>query len=152
MINTTKRLCDGRGVGNHANSALDACEISSWNNSRGLVVDATLKTSGAPVHELDGPLSLDGGYGSIDVLGHNVTAVHEAACHVFSMTGVALGHHAGGFKHGVSNLGHRELFVVSLLSGNDWCIRREHEMDAWVGYQVSLELCYIHVQGTVETK
>jgi hypothetical protein len=41
-----------------------------------------LETSGAPVHELDGPLGLDGGDGGIHVLGHYVTAVQHAARHV----------------------------------------------------------------------
>lgn len=152
MINAAEGLGDGRGVGNHANCTLDACKISSWNNRGWLVVNTALETGGAPIHELDGPLGLDGGHGGIDILGHNISAVHETAGHVLPMTGIALGHHAGGLEDGVGNLGHRELLVVCLLGGDDRSVRREHEVDAGVGHQVGLELGHIHVQGTVETK
>jgi hypothetical protein len=49
---------------------------------RGSDYETHLETSGAPVHELDGPLGLDGGDGGIHVLGHHVTAVEHAARHV----------------------------------------------------------------------
>ena len=58
-------------------------------------VDAALEAGGAPVDELDGPLGLDGGDGGIDVLGHDVTTVQQAAGHVLAVTGVAL-HHLRG--------------------------------------------------------
>jgi hypothetical protein len=47
-----------------------------------LAVATHLEAGGAPVHELDGPLGLDGGDGGIHVLGHHVTAVEHAASHV----------------------------------------------------------------------
>jgi hypothetical protein len=37
-----------------------------------LVADAQLETGRAPVDELNGALGLDGGHGSVDVLGHDV--------------------------------------------------------------------------------
>ena len=43
----------------------------------------------APVNKLDGALGLDGSDGRIDVLGHNVAAVHQAARHVLAMAWVA---------------------------------------------------------------
>ncbi len=49
---------------------------------RGSESQTHLETGGAPVHELDGPLGLDGGDGGIHVLGHHVTAVQHAASHV----------------------------------------------------------------------
>lgn len=106
VINAAKSLSNGRGVGNHTNSTLNACKIASWNNRGWLVIDTALETSGAPIHELDGPLGLDCGNGCIDILGYNVSAVHETAGHVLSMTGIALGHHASGLEDGVGNLGH----------------------------------------------
>jgi hypothetical protein len=152
VINAAEGLGNGRGVGNHAHGTLDTCKISSWNNGGWLVVDTALESGGAPIDELDGPFRFDGGHGGIDILGHNISTVHEAAGHVFSMTGITLGHHTGGLEDRVGNLGNRELLVVRLLGGDDWCVRREHEVDAGVGHQVGLELGNIHVQCTVKTK
>ena len=43
-----------------------------------------LEASGAPVHELDAALGLDGGDGGVHVLGHHVTTVEHAAGHVLA--------------------------------------------------------------------
>ncbi|CAN0344638.1 unnamed protein product, partial [Ectocarpus sp. 4 AP-2014] len=119
-------------------------------NGGGLVVDAALEAGGAPVHELDGALGLDGGHRGVHVLGHHVSAVHEAARHVLAVTGVALGHHAGRLEHRVGDLRHRQLLVVGLLRRDDGRVRRQHEVDAGVGHQVGLELGHVHVKGAVE--
>jgi len=55
------------------------------------------------------PIGLDGGDGGVDILGDDISAVHEAAGHVVSVTGVALGHHASGLKDTVGDFGYREL-------------------------------------------
>lgn len=73
-------------------------EMMSVREVSHLVVDTALETSGAPVDELDGALGLNGGDGSINVLGDDVTAVHEAARHVLAVAGVALGHHGSGLE------------------------------------------------------
>jgi len=152
VIDSGEDLSDGGGVGHHADGAHDLGEITSGHNSGGLVVDTALETSGAPVDELDGSLGLDGGDGGVDILGHDITSVHEAAGHVLSVTGVALGHHGGGLEGGVGDLSDGELLVVGLLGGDDWGVGREHEMDTGVGHEVSLELSDIHVKGTVESE
>ena len=73
------------------------------------------ESSGAPIHKLDGALGLDGGNGSIDILGHNITSVQEATGHVFAMTGITLDHLVGRFETGIGDLSHRKLLMVSLL-------------------------------------
>jgi len=45
-----------------------------------------------------------------------------------------------------------ELFVVSLLCRDDWCIGCKHKVNAWVWHQVGLELRKIDVKSTIETK
>ena len=70
-------------------------KITAGDNGRGLVVDTALEASRAPVDELDGSLGLDGGNGGVDVLGDDITSVHEAASHVLSVSWVTLGHHGG---------------------------------------------------------
>jgi len=76
------RLGDGGGVGDHAHRALHLGQVAARHHGGRLVVDAALEAGGAPVHKLDGALGLDGGDRRVDVLGHHVTAVHQAARHV----------------------------------------------------------------------
>mmetsp|Transcript_36609 Transcript_36609/g.61693 ORF Transcript_36609/g.61693 Transcript_36609/m.61693 type:complete len:458 (+) Transcript_36609:171-1544(+) len=152
VVDAGEHLRDGGGVGDHAHGALHLGEVATGNHCGGLVVDSALEASGAPVHELDGTLGLDGGHGGVHVLGDDVTAVHQAAGHVLAVTGVALGHHGRGLEHGVGDLGNGQLLVVSLLRGNHGGVRRKHEMDARVGGQVGLELGDVHVERTVETE
>ncbi|OAY73790.1 hypothetical protein ACMD2_07750, partial [Ananas comosus] len=116
------------------------------------VVDPALEAGGAPVDKLDGALGLDGGNGSIDVLGDDVAAIHEAAGHVLAMAGVTLGHHGGRLKCAVRNLGHGELLMVGLLSRDNRGVGGEHEVDARVGNQIGLELCHIHIQGAIKSQ
>jgi len=152
VVNAGKSLGDGSGVGNHAHSTLDTGKITTGHNGRGLVVDSALEASGAPVDELHSALGLDGGNRRVNILGDDVTSVHEAASHVLSVAGVALGHHVGGLEHRVGELRHRQLLVVRLLSRDDGGIRGKHEVDTGVGHKVGLELGDIDVQGTIETE
>ena len=93
VINAGEDLSDGSGVGDHADGAHNLGEITTWDNSWWLVVDTALEASWAPVDELDGSLGLDGGDSGVDILGDDITSVHEAASHVLTVTWVALGHH-----------------------------------------------------------
>ena len=68
------------------------------------------------------------------------------------MSGVAFGHHGGGFEGGVGDLGDGELFVISLLSGDDGGVRGQHEVDTRIGDQVGLEFSDVDVQGSVESQ
>merc|ERR1712072_1653649 len=150
VVNAGEDLSNGGGVGDHAHGAHNLGEIATGDDGGWLVVDSALEASGAPVDELDGPLGLDGGNSGIDVLGDDITTVHKAAGHVFTVAGVALGHHGGGLEGGVGDLGYGELLVVGLLGGDDGGIAGEHEMDPGVGHKVGLELGDIDVEGTIE--
>merc|ERR1719326_2030235 len=152
MIDSGEDLSDGSGVGDHADSSHDLGEITTWDDGWWLVVDSALESGWAPVDELDGSLGLDGGNSGVDILGDDITSVHEAASHVLSVSWVALGHHGCWLEGGVGDLSDGELLVVGLLSGDDWGIGGEHEMDTWVWHQVSLELSDIDVKGTIESE
>ena len=152
VVDTGEHLGDGRGVGDHAHGALHLGEISAGDDGGGLVVDTALEASGAPVDELDGPLRLDGRDSSVDVLGDDVTTVHEAARHVLAVAGVALGHHGRGLVRAVGDLRDGELLVVRLLGRDDGSVRRKHKVDARVWDQIGLELRHIDVKGTIEAK
>jgi len=123
VINSGEDLSDGSGVGDHADGSHDLGEITTWNNGWWLIVDSALESSWAPVDELDGSLGLDGGNSGVDVLWYDITSVHEAACHIFSVSWVALGHHGCWLEGGVGDLSDGKLLVVGLLGGDDWSIR-----------------------------
>ncbi|RUS82404.1 hypothetical protein EGW08_009856, partial [Elysia chlorotica] len=113
---------------------------------------AYLEAGGAPVHELDGPLGLDGGDGGVDVLGDYVTAVQQAAGHVLAVSRVALHHLVGRLEARVRDLLHSVLLVVSLRSQcKGYRVGRQREMDSWVRHQVGLELGEIHIQRAIES-
>merc|ERR1711998_451742 len=119
MIDAGEHLGDGGGVGNHAHGTHNLGQIATRDNGGGLVVDTALESGGGPVDELDGTLGLDGGHGGVDVLGDDVTTVHEAGSHVLAVAGIALGHHGGGLEGRVGDLGDGELLVVGLLGRDD---------------------------------
>jgi hypothetical protein len=107
-----------------------------------LVVNTTLEPSGAPIHELDGAFVFNGRDDGVDILGDNISTVHQTASHVFAVTRVALGHHVGRFKDPVGNLGDRQTLVEGLLGRDDGSARGQH--DARVEDQVGLELCNVN--------
>jgi len=152
MIQTRPRLGDSGGVAQHAHGALHLGEITTWHNGRWLVVDPHLEPSRAPVYKLDGALGLDGRNGSVDVLGHYVTAVEHTAGHVLAVTRVALHHLVGRLKASVGDLRNSQLLVVGLLGGDDRSVGGQREVDTWVGHQVGLELGEIDVQCTVKAE
>jgi len=104
VVDPGEHLCDGSGVGDHAAGAHDLGEVTAGHDGWRLLVDAAFEASGAPVDELDGALRLDGGDGSVHVLGDHVTSVHEAGGHLLAVSGVALGHHGGGLECAVGDL------------------------------------------------
>merc|ERR1712050_730959 len=152
MIDPGEDLSNGGGVGDHADGSHDLGEITTWDNGWWLVVDSALEASWAPVDELDGSLGLDGGNGGVDVLGDNITTVQHAASHVFSVTRITFDHLVGWLEASVGDFGNGELFMVSLLGGDDWGVCGEREVNTWVWDQVSLELSQIDVEGTIETE
>jgi len=52
---------------------------------------------------LNGSLGLDGGNGGIDILGDDITSVEHGAGHIFSVSGVAFGHHVSRLEGGVGD-------------------------------------------------
>lgn len=110
-----------------------------------------LETSWTPVNKLDGTFGLDGSDGSVDVLGYNITTVQHATGHVLSTTWITLDHLVSWLEASVGDLGDGKLLVVCFFGRDDRCVGHEREMDAWVGYEIGLELGKIDVEGTVET-
>merc|ERR1739836_255871 len=150
MVKPGPGLGNSSGVAQHTDSPADLSKVATRDNSGWLVVDAYLKTSGTPVNKLDAPLGLDGGNGSVHVLGHHVSSVEETAGHVLAVTRITLDHLVGWLKASVGDLRDGELLMVGLLGRDDGCIGDQGEVDPGVGHQVGLELSQVHVQGSVE--
>merc|ERR1719205_571621 len=145
-------LGNGSGVGQHADSTSNLCKISSRDNSWRLVVDSNLETSWTPVNKLDAPLGLDGGDGSVHILGDNISSVEKTAGHVFTLARVALDHLVGRLEASIGDLRDGQLFMVGLFGGDDGSIGHKREVDPWVWHQVSLELSQVNVQSTIESQ
>ena len=152
MVEAGPGLGDGGGVGQHADSSLYFGQVPAWHHGRRLVVDPHFESGGAPVHELDGPLGLDGRDGGVHVFGHDVSAVQHAAGHVLSVARVALHHLVSGLETGVGDLSNAKLLMVCFLSGDDRGVGDEGEVDTRVGDKVGLEFCQVDVQGSVESQ
>merc|ERR1719225_635407 len=150
MVKSGPGLSNSSGIAQHTDSPADLCKVATRDNSGWLVVNACLETSGTPVNKLDAPLGLDGGNGSVNVLGHHVTSVEEATGHVLAVTRVALDHLVGWLEAGVGDLRDGELLMVGLLGRDDGSIGDQGEVNPGVGHQVGLELSQVHVQGSVE--
>ena len=150
VVDPREHLGDARGVGDHAHRALHLGQVPTGHHRGRLVVDPALEPRGAPVHELDCALCLDRPDRRVHVLGHDVPPVHHAARHVLPVPRVAFGHHRRRLERAVRDLRHRELLMVRLLGRDDRGVRREHEVDAWVRHEVSLELGDVHIERAVE--
>merc|ERR1719295_2364301 len=150
VVKSGPGLGNGGGVGEHTDGSLDLGKITSWDDGWWLIVDADLESCWTPVNKLDGSLALDGGNGGVDVLGDDVSPVEHAAGHVLAVSGVALHHGVGRLEAGISNLCYGELLVIGLLSGDDWSISDQREVDSWVRNQIGLELIKIHVESSIK--
>jgi len=104
-----------------------------------LVADTKLEASWAPINELDGPLGLDDGHSSIDVLGNNVSTVKESTRHIFSFPGIALDHLVASFETRECHVSNRVLFMVCFFSRDDGSKSGEGEVDTGERNQVGLE-------------
>lgn len=118
----------------------------------GLVADTELEASRAPVDELDGPLGLESGDGSVGVVGDDVTAVQQARGHVLAVAGVALDHLVVGLEARHGHLLDRVGLVSGLGGRDDGRVGDEREVDTRVRDQVGLELVEIDVERAIETK
>eukprot|EP00962_Isochrysis_galbana_P018968 scaffold5504_cov101-Isochrysis_galbana.AAC.5 len=152
VVDTRVEFGDARRVGHHGDGAHHLGQVASGHDRRRLVVDAALEAGRAPVDKLDGALGLNGGHRRIDVLGHHVATVHEAARHVLAVARVNLDEHGGRLEDRVGDLGDRELLVVRLLGRDDGRERGDGQVDARVRHQVGLELGQVHVERAVEAE
>ena len=151
VVQLGEHLSDGGKVGDHADGSHALNEITLGHNNERLVVHTDLEANGAPVKELDSSFGLDGGNGSVHILGEEVNSVKYGTCHEFTVARVELDHHGGGFETRLGDISYRELFMVGSLGGHDGESREENEVDTGVGDQGGQELGHIHDQDTINS-
>jgi len=152
VIDSREDFSNGCWVGDHADGSHDFGEITSWDNCWWLIVDTAFEASWAPVDELNGSLGFDCGNWGIDVFGDDISSVHKAASHIFSVSWIAFCHHGCRLEGWVGDFSNWELFVVCLFSWDDWGIWGKHEMDSRIWHQVGLEFSDIYIQCTIESE
>ena len=72
---------------------------------------------------------------------NQVSTIHHAAGHVFAVARITLHHHWSWFKDRHGDFCHWELLMIRLLCWDDWRIRGQHEVNAWIRDQICLEPC-----------
>jgi hypothetical protein len=152
VVETTPSSRDGSGIRKHAKTARSLGEVTTRNAGRGLIADTELETSRAPIDELDGALGLDAGDGSLYVCGDDVTAVEQAASHVFAVLGVALHHLIAILEAREGHLRHRVLLVVGLIRREEWSVGSKREVDTREWHEISLELVKIDIERAIEAQ
>jgi len=152
VIDSWEYFSNSSGVGDHAACSHYLGEITSWNNSWWLIVNTTFESCWAPVDELDCSLGLDGCNSSIDIFWNDITSVHKAASHIFTVSWIAFSHHGSWLECWVGDFSNWKLFVICFFGRNDWCIWWKHKVNSWIWDQVGLEFSYINVKSTIESK
>mmetsp|Transcript_10551 Transcript_10551/g.19690 ORF Transcript_10551/g.19690 Transcript_10551/m.19690 type:complete len:224 (-) Transcript_10551:795-1466(-) len=153
VINTTKSLCNCRVVGNHAACTFSLGNISIGDLAGRLGVDSSLESSWTPVHELNSALIFYGGHGHLDIRGSDISTVHEAARHEFSMGRITLCKKRRGLSHdGSSQLGDGKGLMVGLLTGHKRSVGRNEHVETRIRDKNSGEIIDVHIERSRETK
>ena len=99
---------------------------------------ANLEASRAPVHKLNGSLSLDCRYSGIHVLRYYITTEQQTTSHIFAVTWVTFHHLIGWLKTGIGDFRDTQLFMVGFFSRDNWSVSGQWEVNTWIWNQVSL--------------
>jgi len=152
LVHAAEHLTDSSGVSLHADCTRKIRHVTAGDNNRGTAVKTSLETGRTPVDKLDGALVLDLVDGNADILGNDVTTVHQAAGHVLTLARIALHEGVGGLESSSGDL----LDGVHLMGGTGFAHKRSvgggKEVDARMRNQVNLELVDIHVERTLKAK
>ena len=97
-------------------------------------MESHLKSCGAPVHEVDGLLGLNGGYGSIDVLWNNVSSIEKADSHIFPLCWITLHHLVSWLEASLGDRVDAHRVVVGHLGGDQGGVGHKREMNARIGH------------------
>ncbi len=143
-------LLHRRRVGEHAAGPIDLGHVAAGDDGGRLVVDPDLEARRAPVHKLDGLHGLDLHHAGVDILGHDVAPIKEAAGHVLTRRRVDPDHLVGGLEAGVGDVRDLHGLVHGLVGRDEGRVGRHGEVDPRVWHQVGLELVEVHVQGALE--
>ena len=133
-------------------STIDLGKVAIGYHLGWLVANTDLEASWAPVDKRDGALGLEGSDGGVNVLGDHITTVEQASGHILAVSRVALHHLVIRLETRHRDLLDRICFMGSLNGRDNRRVCNEREMDAWVWYQIGLELVQVNVQRAVKTQ
>ena len=71
---------------------------------------------------------------------------------LFTMARIAFHHLVCRLKTSIGNFSYTKLFMICLLSRDNWSISDKWEMNSWVWYQIGLEFSEIHIQSSIKTE
>jgi len=75
VVQSRENFGNGGRVGDHTDSSHNFGQVTTWDNGWWLIIDTNFESGWAPVDELDGSLSFNGGNGGVDIFGDNITSV-----------------------------------------------------------------------------
>lgn len=131
---------------------VDFGEIAVGDHLRWLEANANLEASGAPVNELNGPFRLEGGDGSMNILGNNITTIQHASSHVLAVARITLDHLVVWLKARHGNFLNRVGLVCSLGSRHDWRVGDQRKVNAWIWHKIGLEFVEIDIERSIKAK
>jgi len=152
LIHTAEDLADGSSVSFHANSTRKSRHVTAGDNHSRTAVKTSLETSGTPINKLNGALVLDLVDRFADILRNDITTIHKAASHVFTLTRITLNESVNGIEGSSGDLLNRVLLVRSTRLAHERSIGGCKEVDTRVRNQVNLELIDIHIERTLKAK
>jgi hypothetical protein len=71
---------------------------------------------------------------------------------LFTVARVTFHHLVCRLKTSICNFSYTKLFMICLLSRDNWSISHKWEMNPWVWYQIGLEFSEIHIQSSIKTE
>ncbi len=67
-----------------------------------------------------------------------------------TVTWITFHHLVGWLKHSITDISHRQLLVVGLLSRYYWSISSQRKVNSGIWHQVGLELSEIDIEGAIK--
>ena len=152
MANTTEDLLYRCRIRDHGHLSISSCQVSVLNVAGRASINANFETWWAPVNEIDCLLMFDFVYSPISFNRAHISAINQAAGHVF----ITWGLYTVSKEHVLlkSIACHLVYWRCRLcaVSRVNWCKRCQHEVTLFEGNQVCLIFIYVDIEVTRATQ